>query len=300
MARPTKQGIDYFPLDVYLDNKFKFLEIKFGLEGFAIIIKIFQKIYANGYWCNFNEDEQLLFSYDIKVDINRIREIVNEAITRDIFDKNLFDTYQILTSKGIQKRYKEIVKRRKDVEIVPEYLLINGDFGVSRVFNECKSSQSKGKESKVKETKAKERKVKESKVDKTSYLSISKQIEEFTEDKELKEVLKEFVEMREKNKKKLTNYAFYLILRKLSRLSANTNTQIEILNQSIQNSWQDVYALKTDFSNKKEKKLPDWYGSYEKQLENLPKEEEKEMTQEEIDKILKEAKETLVRKEIGE
>jgi hypothetical protein len=299
MARPTKQGIDYFPLDVYLDNKFKFLEIKFGLEGFAIIIKIFQKIYANGYWCNFNEDEQLLFSYDINVDINRIRAIINEAITRDIFDKNLFDTYQILTSKGIQKRYKEIVKRRKDVEIVPEYLLINGDFGVSRVFNECKSSQSKVKESKVKETKAKERKVKESKVDKTSYLSISKQIEEFTEDKELKEVLKEFVEMREKNKKKLTNYAFYLILRKLSRLSANTNTQIEILNQSIQNSWQDVYALKTDFSNKKEK-LPDWYGSYEKQLENLPKEEEKEMTQEEIDKILKEAKETLVRKEIGE
>ena len=292
MARPTKQGIDYFPLDVYLDNKFKFLEIKFGLEGFAIIIKIFQKIYANGYWCNFNEDEQLLFSYDINVDINRIREIVNEAITRDIFDKNLFDTYQILTSKGIQKRYKEIVKRRKDVEIVPEYLLINGDFGVSRVFNECKSSQSKVKERKVKETKAKERKAKESKVDKTSYLSISKQIEEFTEDKELKEVLKEFVEMREKIRKKLTNYAFYLILRKLSRLSANTNTQIEILNQSIQNGWQDVYALKTDFSNKKEKKLPDWYGSYEKQLENLPKEEEKEMTQEEKDKILKEAKET--------
>ena len=287
MARPTKQGIDYFPLDVYLDNKFKFLEIKFGLEGFAIIIKIFQKIYANGYWCNFNEDEQLLFSYDIKVDINRIRAIINEAITRDIFDKNLFDTYQILTSKGIQKRYKEIVKRRKDVEIVPEYLLINGDFGVSRVFNACKSTQSKAKERKVKESKEKE-----SKVDKTSYLSISKQIEEFTEDKELKEVLKEFVEMREKIKKKLTNYAFYLILRKLSRLSANTNTQIEILNQSIQNSWQDVYALKTDFSNKKEKKLPDWYRSYEKQLENLPKEEEKEMTQEEKDKILKEAKET--------
>ena len=124
MARPTKQGIDYFPLDVYLDNKFKFLEIKFGLEGFAIIIKIFQKIYANGYWCDFNEDERLLFSYDINVDISEINVIINEAIARDIFDKNLFETYGILTSKGIQKRYKEIVKRRKDVEIVSEYLLL--------------------------------------------------------------------------------------------------------------------------------------------------------------------------------
>ena len=135
--------------------------------------------------------------------------------------------------------------------------------------------------------------------DKSNYPSISKQIIEFTNNEELGRILKEFTEMREKIRKKLTNYAFHLILHKLSRLSANTETQIEILNQSIKNSWQDIYALKTDNSSyqtyqkgKKEKQVPDWYGQYEKQLENLPKEEEKEMTQEEIDKVLKEAKET--------
>lgn len=39
---------------------------------------------------------------------------------------------------------------------------------------------------------------------------------------------------------------------------------------------------------KKEAGLPDWYGKYEKQLENLPKGEK--LTQDEIDKILEEAK----------
>ncbi len=159
MARPTKQGVDYFPLDVHLDNKFKFIEAKFGLEGFAIIIKIFQEIYANGYWAKFGQDELLLFSFEVNVDINLVNDVINEAIERDIFDKNLYEMYDILTSSGIQKRYKEIVKRRKDVEVIQEYLLISGDFGVNANINsvnaninskkEYKSTQSKVKESKV-------------------------------------------------------------------------------------------------------------------------------------------------------
>ena len=135
MARPTKQGVDYFPLDVHLDNKFKFIEAKFGLEGFAIIIKIFQEIYANGYWAKFGQDELLLFSFEVNVDINLVNGVINEAIERDIFDKNLYEMYDILTSSGIQKRYKEIVKRRKDVEVIQEYLLISGDFGVNANIN---------------------------------------------------------------------------------------------------------------------------------------------------------------------
>lgn len=60
VARPKKTGLDYFPLDVYLDDKFKFVEIKFKLEGFAIVIKLLQKIYANGYYIEWGEDEELL------------------------------------------------------------------------------------------------------------------------------------------------------------------------------------------------------------------------------------------------
>ncbi|WP_405103123.1 DUF4373 domain-containing protein [Oceanobacillus sp. FSL H7-0719] len=162
MARPNKQGIDYFSLDVHLDDKFKFIEIKYDLEGFAIIIKLLQKIYSIGYWYQWTEDEALLFSDEIRADYELVNNVVNEAIDRNVFDKTLYEKYKILTSKGIQKRYQEAVKRRKDVQIVEEYLVIDNNFGVNvninsqatRV-NESKSTQSKVKETKVKNTKEK-------------------------------------------------------------------------------------------------------------------------------------------------
>lgn len=125
MARPVKQGLDYFPLDINLDNKLELFEAEFGLQGFAFIIKLYQKIYNNGYFCEWNEDEQLLFAKKINADNNSINVYINSAIKRGIFDKKLFDTYHILTSRGIQKRYLEACKRRKQIEIVKEYFLID-------------------------------------------------------------------------------------------------------------------------------------------------------------------------------
>lgn len=157
MARPNKQGAEYFPLDVHLDDKFKFIEIKYKLEGFAIIIKLLQKVYSYGYWYKWTDDEALLFSDEIRADYELVNKVVNEAISRGIFDQELHEKYNILTSKGIQKRYKEIVRRRKDVEVTEEYLLVDDVFGVnddinpsSSVQNDVKSTQSKVKESKKK------------------------------------------------------------------------------------------------------------------------------------------------------
>ncbi|WP_200415972.1 DUF4373 domain-containing protein [Virgibacillus salexigens] len=160
MARPNKQGVDYFPLDVHLDDKFKFIEIKYKLEGFAIVVKLMQRIYSQGYWCKWTEDELILFSDEIKADHELVQNVVNECLKRDVFDNSLYEQHNILTSKGIQKRYKEIVRRRKDVDTAEEYLLIDGNFGVNddinpspRQQNDDKSTQSKVKESKVNKNK---------------------------------------------------------------------------------------------------------------------------------------------------
>jgi hypothetical protein len=157
MARPNKQGVDYFPLDVHLDDKFKFIEIKYKLEGFAILIKLFQKIYSCGYWYKWTEDEALLFSDYIRTDAEVVNKVVNECLDRDVFDKEMYEKHHILTSKGIQKRYKEIVRRRKDVEVIVEYLLIDDISPVNDVINPSSSSQPdvKSTQSKVKESKQK-------------------------------------------------------------------------------------------------------------------------------------------------
>ena len=60
MARPKKQGLDYFPLDVNVDNKIEILESEYGILGFGFIVRLFQKIYANGYYLEWNEYSPIL------------------------------------------------------------------------------------------------------------------------------------------------------------------------------------------------------------------------------------------------
>ena len=127
MARPQKNGLDYFPLDVDMDqdDKIALIEAQHGVVGFAIVIKLLMKIYKNSYFYEWTEKEQLLFSKRVNVDINLINVVINDCIKWGLFDRNLLESKKILTSKGIQSRYLEAVGRRTKVEIKKEYLLLD-------------------------------------------------------------------------------------------------------------------------------------------------------------------------------
>ena len=160
-----KSGIDYFPLDVSLDDKFELIEAEFGLTGFAVVVKLFQKIYGGqGYYCEWTREVALLFGKKIGLGGNAVSEIVQASIRRGIFDADLFEKYNILTSAGIQKRFFEAVGRRKSVIVKKEYLLVSctqnivfADISSENVNktdeNVYISEQSKVKESKVKKSK---------------------------------------------------------------------------------------------------------------------------------------------------
>lgn len=160
-----KSGIDYFPLDVSLDDKFELIEAEFGLTGFAVVVKLFQKIYGGqGYYCEWTREVALLFGKRIGLGGNAVSEIVQASIRRGIFDADLFEKYSILTSAGIQKRFFEAVCRRKSVIVKKEYLLVScaqnivfADISSENVNktdeNVYISEQSKVKESKVKKSK---------------------------------------------------------------------------------------------------------------------------------------------------
>jgi DNA replication protein DnaD len=127
MARPKKEGLDYFPLDVDMDqdDKIALIEAKHGLIGFSIVVKLLMKIYKNSYFYKWSEKEHLLFSSRINVDINSISEVINDCINWGLFDEKNYKNYSILTSKGIQERYVEAISRRKEVVFIEEYLMIN-------------------------------------------------------------------------------------------------------------------------------------------------------------------------------
>ncbi len=164
-------GINYFPLNVHLDDKFELIEAEFGLKGFAIVVKLFQKIYGQqGYYCEWTEDVALLFGKNVGLGGDAVSEIVRAAIKRGIFDSELYDKYQILTSRGIQERYFEAVSRRKEVEVRKEYLLIKVDqiYKNVRILNENVNISSKNvnisEQKKVEESKVKEKRVEERKL----------------------------------------------------------------------------------------------------------------------------------------
>lgn len=119
-------GIPYVPLDCQLDEKFEYIEAEFGLQGFAIVVKLFQRIYGgHGYYCEWNDRVALLFAKRVcGVGGNVVREVVSAAIKERIFDEGMYKQYGILTSHGIQKRFSEVAKRRKQIFDRPEYVLV--------------------------------------------------------------------------------------------------------------------------------------------------------------------------------
>ena len=131
MARPIKEGLDYFELDCHFGKKLRLIQAEFGWKGLAIVVFLWSEIYGEkGYYMTWDDDASLLFASDYGItggDKNLIQEVISACIRRDIFSGELFDKYRILTSKEIQKRYLNATSRRERVEMKKEYLLLTVD-----------------------------------------------------------------------------------------------------------------------------------------------------------------------------
>lgn len=124
-----KNGIEYFPLNTnfFDDDKIALIEVDHGYLGSYVLIRIMSKIYdSEGYYCHWGEDERKLFVKRIggrDFDLGKLDAIVESGFNRDFFDKNIYQKYGVLTSRGIQKRFLEAVSRRQ-VQVYREYLLV--------------------------------------------------------------------------------------------------------------------------------------------------------------------------------
>lgn len=157
-------SIKYVQLDCHLDEKFEYIEAEFGLEGFAIIVKLLQRIYGGqGYYCEWSDRVALLFAKKIGAGANVVQEVVASALKERIFDQEIYQNYGVLTSHGIQKRFAEVAKRRAVIFDKPEYV-IGSCAQFSRDVcnpspnarnegqNVCNQPSSKVKQSKVKQS----------------------------------------------------------------------------------------------------------------------------------------------------
>ena len=131
MGRQFKEGLDYFAMNCQLDDGIKLIQAEFGLKGFAVVVKLLQKIYGgHGYYCEWNDDLLLLFMSENGVDgdsKNLIEEIVRACIKRQLFSSDIYERYGILTSPRIQEQYLNAVSRRGNVKLEKACLLIDVD-----------------------------------------------------------------------------------------------------------------------------------------------------------------------------
>lgn len=97
--------------------------------------------------------------------------------------------------------------------------------------------------------------------------SYDEQIAEYTQNEDLQNALKAFLQMRSFIKKPMTEYALKLMLKKLDEIGNTDDAKIAILNQSITNNWQGIFPLKNKYTNQEkqpEKKYDqNGYGSEE-------------------------------------
>lgn len=75
---------------------------------------------------------------------------------------------------------------------------------------------------------------------------------------ELQEPLREFVEMRKAIKKPITARGLELAVKKLRQMAQSTAEAIDIINQSIINSWQSFYALKENATYSRKENNKSW------------------------------------------
>lgn len=165
-GRPTKQGIDYFSIDVgfFADIKIRKISRACGPQSASILICLLCNIYKDdGYYILWDEDLPFVIADIVGVSEGAVKEVLQKALQVDFFDTELYEKHKILTSSGIQKRFLIATYQRKEASIIPEYLIDCTSNSINHANNSINpngNEQSKVKERRVK--KSKENNTKES------------------------------------------------------------------------------------------------------------------------------------------
>ena len=135
MPRPEKIGLDYFPFDVdfFDDEKIGAISGEFGLKGEMTAIRLLCAVYRNGYFAVWGDTLKMKLQKSLPgVSEDLLEQIVNRLVRWGFFDKDLFGSVRVLTSKGIQRRFFSATKRRKNIKVETEYLLVSPEeYGVT-------------------------------------------------------------------------------------------------------------------------------------------------------------------------
>lgn len=127
MARPQKQGLEYFSFDVsfFSDIRIRKLIKYHGIQAVPVYEILLCRIYEGGYYIAWDDDLPFIISEVSDLEEDTIMDIINYCIEIGLFNKTVFEEHKVLTSRSIQQRYVSacsLTKRKVSADM--PYLLI--------------------------------------------------------------------------------------------------------------------------------------------------------------------------------
>ncbi|MFF2156081.1 DUF4373 domain-containing protein [Paenibacillus chitinolyticus] len=163
MARPKKEGMDYFPhdTDATNDRKIEALRMLYGNDGYAFYFILLEMIYREpDFELDISDAETIqILAKKIAVTEEEFKQMLSTAIKRECFDPESYHERNVLTSNGIKKRSDVVIEKRERMRQAYKNRALPVSAAETTQETQAESTQSKVKESKskVKESKVKEK-----------------------------------------------------------------------------------------------------------------------------------------------
>ena len=241
MGRRPKTGLDYFPKDVDYYDDFKIMDLmnEYGPLGQTIYDVILCMIYHEGYYLEVPKMEQLAAKI-IKTIGNRwvkkkdfVLQVIHYCAEIGLLDQALLNQ-NVITSVGVQRRYKEVTVRNKVDR--SKYWLIdeNGQPLLNAPKNKISATETSISATEI-PINVSEKRQKESK---------GKESKRYYADPALEREFRLYIDMRNHTGPELTEEQIRALKEELDSLGETDEEKIGIVRKAFASGWKSFYPLR--------------------------------------------------------
>lgn len=127
-GRPLKQGLDYFSHSAINDDNINALMQCYGAKGYAVYYSLCEKICNNGYFYEIKDRQIKLLCLNLKITEDEFYNILSLMIELEMFSREIYANFNVLTSSKMQEDYFFATKNRKTTTFFVEYLLLDNNY----------------------------------------------------------------------------------------------------------------------------------------------------------------------------
>ena len=274
MARPKKQGLDYFPIDVDIFEDLEVEYAKFGADGFTIYMYLLTRVYKRGYYLEVDEDFLLVMAARLRMSEQKVMQVLNYLLKRSLFDNTLFQSVKVLTSAGIQERFQLAVKSRalkNPVQVREGLWLLKKEetepfIKVNPFLNKSENNESFSENN---SNKSENNAIKESKVNKYIYMASpdKAQVDDFTssidtkmkyfDNEKVNDAFWLFISYKKQKGAIINPSQIELYKERLSEVAQTDAEKIAVAKEATMRGWETFYPVRKTRGVKTQSKQPE-------------------------------------------